>query len=144
MESQSPHSHSSPEKEVCAHSMSCVSSTVTVHLLNILCTEPQTPPHDVKVERLNGTAMNVSLTRLSIVEAQSIAVSYVVSYSPQNGRKRQVREAVIPASHSYVVISGLDPRTIYQVKVFAVNDHGRSISITAEVTGEFILKTPLV
>ena len=116
----------------------CVCSTVAIHLINVLCTEPQRPPHGVKVERLNGTAMNVSLTRLSIVEAQSIAVSYVVSYSPRNTRKRQVREAILPASQGYVVISGLDPSTIYQVEVSAVNDHGRSISITAEITGDLL------
>ena len=95
------------------------------------------PPHDVKVERLNGTAMNVSWTRLSIVEAQSIAVSYVVSYFPQNARKRQVRGIVLAAIKSYVVISGLDPGTIYRVEVFAMNDNGQSLPVTAEITGEF-------
>ena len=124
------------EGGVCAHIM-CVWSTVVVHSLDTLCAEPQRPPHDVKVERLNGTAMNVSLTRLSIVDSQSIAVSYVVSYSPRKARKRQVREVAVPASQSYVVISGLDPRTLYQVEVFAVNSHGQSSSVTAEITGEF-------
>ena len=89
------------------------------------------------VERLNGTAMNVSWTRLSVVEAQSIAVAYVVSYSPQNVRKRQVREVVLPANQSYVVISGLDPVTIYQVEVLASNEYGQSSPASAEYVGEF-------
>lgn len=109
---------------------------MAAHSPNALCTEPQMPPHDVKVERLNGTAMNVSWTRLSIVEAQSIAVSYVVSYSPQNARKRQVRD-IVPAIKSYVVISGLDPVIIYQVEVFASNDHNQSTPANAEYVGEF-------
>ena len=109
---------------------------MAAHSPNALRTEPQMPPHDVKVKRLNGTAMNVSWTRLSIVEAQSIAVSYVVSYSPQSARKRQVRD-IVPAIKSYVVISGLDPGTIYHVQVFAMNDNGQSIPVTAEITGEF-------
>ena len=104
---------------------------------NTFCADPQRPPHNVTVERLNGTAMNVSWTRLSVVEAQSITVSYVVSYSPQSGRKRQVGEVVLPPSQSYVVISGLDPVTIYHVQVFAMNDNGQSLSVTAEITGEF-------
>jgi len=137
VESQSPHSHSSPEKEVCAHSMLCACCTMTFHFLTTLCTEPQMSPHNVTVERLNGTAMNVSWTRLSVVEAQSIAVAYVVSYSPQNFRKRQIREVVLPANQSYVVISGLNPVTIYQVEVFASNEYGQSLPANAEYAGEF-------
>jgi len=104
---------------------------------NTLCAEPQRPPHNVTVERLNGTAMNVSWTRLSVVEAQSIAVAYIVRYSPQNGRKRQVREVMLPANQSYVVISGLDPVTIYRVEVFAINNIGQSMPVTAEITSEY-------
>ena len=41
---------------------------------------PISPPHNVMVERLpNGTAMNVSFTRLSIVEARSINITYTLS-----------------------------------------------------------------
>ena len=44
---------------------------------------------------------------------------------------------MLPPSQSYVVISGLDPVTIYHVQVFAMNDNGQSLSVTAEITGEF-------
>ena len=106
-------------------------------LSHALCTEPQMPPHDVKVERLNGTAMNVSWTRLSVIEAQSVAISYVVSYFPLNVRERQIREVVVSVNQSYVVISGLDPVIIYQVEVFASNDHNQSTPANAEYVGEF-------
>lgn len=94
------------------------------------------PPHNVGVERLNGTAMNVSFIRLSIVEARSVALSYVVSYSPHNSHKRQGRE-VVPANQSFVVISGLDPVTIYKVNMFASNEYGQSTPAIAEYVGEF-------
>ena len=121
-ESQSPHSLSSPKREVSAHTLLC--TLLCAHLCNVLCTAPARPPHDVKVDRLNGTAMNVSFTRLTIVEARSINVTYTVRYSPQSSRKRQEREATVPDGQSHVVIRGLVPAA-YTVVVVASNKIGK-------------------
>lgn len=91
----------------------------------------------MKVERLNGTAMNISWIRLSIVEAQSVALSYVVKYFPQSIQNRQIRQVTLPDNQSYVVLHGLNPETIYQVEMLAINDYGQSISVTATNVGEF-------
>ena len=85
-------------------------------------TAPQNPPHDVKVERPNGNAIDVSFTRLSIVEAQSLSVTYIIRYSPQAmGDKRQAdrTEKMVPDGKSHLVVSGLDPETTYDVDVVA-------------------------
>ena len=97
------------------------------------CTEiptvlaPTSAPHNVSVQRLpNGTAMNVSFIRLSIVEAQSVSVTYTVRYSLTAFRKRQsnVKDVIVPEEERHVVIRGLDRATPYHVIVEASNSHG--------------------
>ena len=78
----------------------------------------------MKVERLNSTAMNVSFTRLSIVEARSVSVTYTVRYSPQTSRKRQERAVPVPDGQSHVVIGGIDSGNAYGVVVVASNSIG--------------------
>ena len=92
---------------------------------------PRTPPHNVTVQRLpNGTAMNVSFVRLSLVEVQSINVTYTVRYSHIPIRKRQstAAEVAVPKRQSYVVITGLDPHTTYHVMVVVSNGLGNRSS----------------
>ena len=103
-----------------------------VHVLHVACavlsshnvpsspTAPQNAPHNVKVERLNGTTMNISFTRLSIVEAQGLSVAYTVRYFPQtSGGKRQApsQSMEVPDGQSHLVVRGLDPKTAYDVEV---------------------------
>ena len=107
-------------------------SLPVVHALHVACavlsshnvpsspTAPQNAPHYVMVERLNGTAMNVSFTRLSIVEAQGLSVAYTVRYFPQiSGGKRQApsQSMEVPDGQSHLVVGGLDPKTVYDVEV---------------------------
>ena len=107
-------------------------SLPVIHALHVACTvlssqnvtssptAPQSPPHNVTVERLNGTTMNISFTRLSIVEAQGLNVAYTVRYSPQtSGGKRQAlyQSMEVPDGQSHLVVGGLDPKTTYDVEV---------------------------
>ena len=107
-------------------------SLPVVHALHVACavlsshnvpsspTAPQNPPHNVKVERINGTTMNVSFTRLSIVEAEGLSVAYTIRYSPQiSGGKRQApsQSMEVPDGQSHLVVGGLDPKTTYDVEV---------------------------
>ena len=88
---------------------------------------PTSAPHNVSVQRLSsGTAMNVSFIRLSIVEAQSVSVTYTVRYSLTAFRKRQsnVKDVIVPEEEHHVVIRGLDRATPYHVIVEASNSHG--------------------
>ena len=86
-------------------------------------------PRDVKVERLpSGTAMNVSFTRLTIVEAHSLNVSYTVVYSLTPFPKRQSNMKRVPDNASHVVIRGLDPSATYHVIVVANNTVGKTNS----------------
>ena len=97
--------------------------TLTFHVLPA----PQMPPHNVTVQRLpDGTAMNVSFTRLSLVEARSLNVTYTVRYSHTAFHKRQSTpvEDAVPDQQSYVVIIGLDPHTTYHVVVVVSNSLG--------------------
>ena len=102
------------------------------------------PPHNVTVQRLpDGTVMNVSFTRLSIVEAQSLNVTYTVRYSHRTFRKRQSTpmEVTVPDKQSYMIITGLDPHTTYHVMVVVSNSLGSMSStslIINSLTGIYI------
>ena len=83
---------------------------------------PAVPPHDVEVKRLNGTAMSVSFKNLSLVEARSLHVIYYISYSPRSSRKRQASHNVrVPDGKNSVVITTLDPKSDYDVSMYATN-----------------------
>ncbi|CAI8024471.1 Receptor-type tyrosine-protein phosphatase alpha [Geodia barretti] len=84
---------------------------------------PKVPPHNVKVERINGTAMMVSFGRLSLVEARRVNIYYFISYSPSGGaRKRQEGGREGPVEGNTTVVTGLDPSTGYDVSVFTATD----------------------
>ena len=88
----------------------------------------------MKVERLlSGMAMNVSFTRLTLVEARSLNVTYTVVYSLTPLLKRQSNMTRVPDNESHVVIRGLDPSATYHVIVVAINTEGKTNS--SQVSG---------
>ena len=78
----------------------------------------------------NATAMNVSFTRLTIVEANSIGITYNIRYSPSPLAKRQseMKMATVKENKNTAVIGGLDPYQDYHVVVDATNSHGTKSS----------------
>ena len=78
----------------------------------------------------NATAMNVSFTRLTIVEANSIGITYNIRYSPSPLAKRQseMKMATVKENENTAMISGLDPYQNYHVVVDATNSHGTKSS----------------
>ena len=101
---------------------------------SILLTVPGSSLNDVHVIRLTTTAMNVSFTRLSIVEAKSVNVAYTVMYA---SRKYPVSNmVVVPDGQSNVMITGLDRDSEYIVKVI-VSSNGHS-STSANLTAPVI------
>ena len=95
--------------------------------------EPSRGPRDVKVERLNGTAMNVSFTPLNIAEARSLRTTYTVTYSPVSSKKRQAREVQVPENQIHVLVNDLDPGTSYDVQVSAANLIGDSVFSESQI-----------
>ena len=91
---------------------------------------PKIAPGDVEVEWLpNGTAMNVSFTRLTIVEANSIHINYFIRYSSSPLVKRDVDNKTVKMNDgSTTVIGGLDPYLDYHVVVDATNSRGTKSS----------------
>ena len=89
------------------------------------CPSAPDPPRNLVVKRLNGTAMNVSFSSLSIVEARSLHVTYYISYGPRGSRKRQAPPDVrVPDGKNSVVITKLDPDLDYDVSMYATNGEG--------------------
>ena len=87
--------------------------------------EPARGPRDVKVVRLNETAMNVSFTRLNVAEARSRNVTYTVTYSPVSSRKRREElSKKVPGDQSHVIVTDLEPGTSYDVQVITSNSAG--------------------
>ena len=113
---------SSPRKEVRYHSMH--SGVITLYITHTLV---PARPKDVAVVRVNGTAMRVSFTPLTIVEARRISVAYFISYSPRSCRKRQEGgEVRVPDGKNETVITGLDPKTEYDVVMYATDSDGNN------------------
>ena len=74
----------------------------------------------MEVNRLNGTAMNVSWVPLNLVEARGIVRGYIITYqqsSSGNRRKRQVQTQQVDGSASYAIVGGLQPGVAYEVRV---------------------------
>ena len=93
-------------------------------------TEEGTPPMvmGVEVERLNGTAMNVSWTPLNKAQARGFIQRYIITYrvSTEGRVKRQTDSVEVPADQSSVVVGGLDPALEYGVQVGAQSQGGTS------------------
>ena len=77
-----------------------------------------------------ATVMNVSFTRLTIVEANSIGITYNIRYSlsPLAKRQFEMKMATVKENENTAVISGLDPYQNYHVVVDAINSHGTKSS----------------
>ena len=106
-------------------------------------TAPKSGPHDVKVDwLLSGTEMSVSFTKLSVVEANSVNISYYISYStsPLIKRQSEVKRVAVREKDNATVIGGVDPSLDYQVIVEATNSHGTKSSSPYILTaGVFVL-----
>ena len=102
-------------------------------LTGTLPTVPSISLLDVHVTRLTRTVMNVSITGLSIVEAQSVNVVYTVMFSSHKSPTPVA--VVVPDGQSNVVITGLDPDSEYSVTVVVSTNSHSSVSdnVTAPV-----------
>ena len=93
-------------------------------------TEEGQPPvvTGVEVERINGTAMNVSWTPLNKAQAGGFIQSYIITYtvSSEGRTRRQGTIVVVSAHKSSEVIGGLDPASQYNVTVAARSGGGTS------------------
>ena len=81
---------------------------------------PSTAPGNVEVNRLNGTAMNVSWVPLNLVEAQGFVQSYIITYqqaSTGSHRKRQMQMQQVDGSASSAIVGGLQPGVAYEVSI---------------------------
>ena len=92
-------------------------------------TEEGEPPvvTGVEVERLNGTAMNVSWTPLNKAQARGF-ISFTVTYTVSTGRRarRQSSSVRVSGDQSSVVIGGLDPALEYDVTIATESGGGVS------------------
>ena len=83
----------------------------------------------MKVDWLpDRTGMSVSFTRLTIVEANSISITYYIRHSSSPLTKREATKTVVREKDNTTVISGLDPSLDYHVIVDATNSHGTKSS----------------
>ncbi len=89
-------------------------------------TEQTQPPivTGVTVDRLNGTAMNVSWTPLNKAQSNGFIQSYIVTYfvplaTPNRMRQGRDQEVIVSSDKSGTIIGGLDPRSGYNVGVRA-------------------------
>ena len=74
----------------------------------------------MEVNRLNGTAMNVSWVPLNLVEARGFVHSYIIIYqqaSSGSRRKRQMRTQQVDGSASSAIVGGLQPGVAYEVSI---------------------------
>ena len=81
---------------------------------------PSTAPGNVEVNRLNGTAMNVSWVPLNLVEARGFVQSYIITYqqaSTGSRRKRQMQMQQVDGNASHAIVGGLRPGVAYEVTV---------------------------
>ena len=72
------------------------------------------------MNRLNGTAMNVSWVPLNLVEARGFVQSYIITYqqaSSGSRRKRQMQMETVDGSASFAIVGGLQPGVAYEVTV---------------------------
>ena len=77
--------------------------------------------------------MRVSFTPLNIVEARRISVSYFITYSSRSFRKRQEGgEVRVPDGKNETVVTGLDPKTEYDVVMYAADINGNNGGIFSQ------------
>ncbi len=114
-------------------SVEAVSGVGCSDVTEIDCYTEQTQPPvvtGVTVDRLNGTAMNVSWTPLNKAQSNGFIQSYIVTYSVVTAtpnRKRQGSQQVtVSSDKSGTIIGGLDPGSEYSVGVSASGAGGTS------------------
>ncbi len=114
-------------------SVEAVSGVGCSDVTEIDCYTEQTQPPvvtGVTVDRLNGTAMNVSWTQLNKAQSNGFIQSYIVTYSVVTttpNRKRQGSQQVtVSSDKSGTIIGGLDPGSEYSVDVSASGAGGTS------------------
>ena len=114
-------------------SVEAVSGVDCSDVTEIDCYTEQTQPPvvtGVTVDRLNGTAMNVSWTPLNKAQSNGFIQSYIVTYSVVTAtptRKRQGSQQVtVSSDKSSTIIGGLDPGSEYYVGVSASGAGGTS------------------
>ena len=114
-------------------SVEAVSGVGCSAVTEIDCYTEQTQPPvvtGVTVDRLNGTAMNVSWTPLNKAQSNGFIQSYIVTYSVVTAtpnRKRQgPQQVTVSSDKSSTIIGGLDPGSEYSVGVSASGAGGTS------------------
>ncbi len=115
-------------------SVEAVSGVGCSNVSEIDCYTVQTQPpvvEGVMVDRLNGTAMNVSWTPLNKAQSNGFLQSYIVTYSvvtaaPNRKRQGNVQRETVSSDKSDVVVGGLDPASMYNVGVTVSGSGGTS------------------
>ena len=87
-----------------------------------LTSAPSSAPGNVKVIRLNGTAMNVSWSPLNLVEARGFVQSYIITYQQASNvsrRRRQLQNMTqqVDGRASSAIVGGLEPGVAYEVSI---------------------------
>ena len=114
-------------------SVEAVSGVGCSDVTEIDCYTEQTQPPvvtGVTVNRIDGTAMNVSWTPLNKAQSNGFIQSYIVTYSVVTAtpnRKRQGSQQVtVSSDKNGTIIGGLDPGSEYSVGVRASGEGGTS------------------
>ena len=114
-------------------SVEALSGVGCSNVSEIDCYTVQTQPpvvEGVMVDRLNGTAMNVSWTPLNTAQSNGFIDTYIVTYSVVTAtpnRKRQGPQVVtVSSDKSGRIIGGLDPGSEYNVGVTVTGPGGTS------------------
>ena len=77
--------------------------------------------------------MNISWSRIPIIEAKGFIQSYFILYEQNDNRKRQISSVSVPATDSSVGIGGLDPGKAYRVSISASTNAGQGEFTSAVV-----------
>lgn len=107
----------------------------------MLIIEPPVSPSNIKVEKTDsGTKLGVSWDLMSPEDAWGFVVSYTVSYSKDDERKRQGMEKTVPGTQNSIIIEDVDPSNDYSVVVWASTKTGMGKQSEATLTkGRYIV-----
>ena len=104
---------------------------------------PNKSPEDVEHKQLNSTALNVTWTPLTLIEAQGFPQYRVVLTSvAKRRRKRQSDPISIVTSDSFAVFSGLEENRDYSAVVGVRT--GTNMMTGTDTMQEFIEASPVV
>ena len=105
-----------------------------VHFI-FLVIVPSSPPLNVTLEDINATAIRVSWEIPPIIHHNSPLTGYVIYYSDLTDPGGEAQVTILNSAVFTSVISKLEPYTLYDVQVAALNDAGtgpRSFEVTIE------------